>query len=214
LSGVGWNESTKTIHATSEWWESHLAVKSNGLSRKFRANGLANWDDLSVIFTGKFATGRFASSTTDTYGDESKDEDHSDDCSLSPTQFLEIVSGDVNQEGTGDVDCIRLAEGNPPNSTGKGKKRSGRNSPLEDKITKKPKKNAEIIAELKRINDNLSRPSKLSQAITLFDQEFGQHLTVIDKVKFKKSLGESGMADLFLSFSIAEQQEFISSILE
>ena len=137
-----------------------------------------------------------------------------DDCSLSPTQFLEIVSGDVKQEGTGDVDCIRLAEGNSPNSTGKGKKRSGRNSQYDDKFVKKQKKNAEIIAELKRINDNLSRPSKLTQAIILFDQEFGQHLTVIDKVKFKKSLGESGRADLFLSFSIAEQQEFISFILE
>ena len=77
-------------------------------------------------------------------------------------------------------------------------KRSGRNSPLEDKIAKKPKKNAEIIAEMKRINDNLSRASKITQAIILFDQEFGQHHSVIDNVKFKKSLGDIGMADLFL----------------
>jgi len=214
LSGVGWNECTKTIHATNEWWESHLAVKSNSLSRKFRNGGLANWDDLSVIFTGKFATGRFASSSADFIDDESKHED-SDDGSLSPTQFLGIVNGDpVDQDGLGDLDVVGLAVCAPPNSAGKGKKRSGRNSPLEDKIAKKPKKNAEIIAELKRINDNLSRPLKLTQAIILFDKEFGQHLSVIDKVKFKKSLGDIGMADLFLSFSIAEQQEFISSVLE
>ena len=93
-------------------------------------------------------------------------------------------------------------------------KRSGRNSPLEDKITKKPKKNAEIIAELKRINNHLSQPSKLTQAIVLFDQEFGEHLPVIDKLKFKTALREPGMADLFLSLSIEEQQEFINSILE
>jgi hypothetical protein len=144
LSGVGWNECTKTIHATNEWWDSHLAVKSNSLSRKFRNGGLANWDDLSVIFTGKFATGRFASSSADATVEESKIEG-SDKESLSPSQFLEVVNGAMDQE-LGEIDAIGSVSGAPPSSTGKGKKRSGRNSPTEAIFFKKPKKNAEIIA--------------------------------------------------------------------
>lgn len=69
--------------------------------RKNRNEGLANWDDLNVIFTGKFACGKFASSTADFNDNESKHED-SDDGSLSPTQFLEIV----NRDAVGDLDVV------------------------------------------------------------------------------------------------------------
>ncbi|XP_037477896.1 L10-interacting MYB domain-containing protein-like [Triticum dicoccoides] len=74
-TGLGWDDVNKTIIADDDWWKIHL--KKNPKHAKYKKKGLANLEEIRVMFANAHVTGA-TSSITGEMSDNTNDDDMPD----------------------------------------------------------------------------------------------------------------------------------------
>lgn len=216
-SGFGWDEQQLTVTAPDTVWTAYLAVKAHKDAAQFRHAGLANYSELEQIFCGRVATGQFANSSTnpkvgvdrsdgiDDHDGDKGDGGYEDDDSEDEVAIIPVATMSATLNST------------PATKVGPEKVKRGTASLLNKDPPRKKHKNQEVIDEMKLMRLTISAPSKLSEAIALFNKaisEMDTPLTTQQKLKCKMALQVAKNAELFLNLDDTERQEYIQVMLD
>jgi hypothetical protein len=196
-SGFGWDYEKDLPTAPEDVWQRYIAAHAK--AAPFRYTSLRNYDELEIVFSGKCATGEWAISTgsmTASVVSARKDTatplSSSTDDSSTPLSDLNSVPRGLSGSGEG---------ARHDSSTASAKRQ---------KVKRECTKDMAIVM-LEKIS---SKKSRIQIALELFSEtSFSKELSVIERLRLKRTLAEEGAAELFLSCDDEERLAYMKDII-
>ena len=209
-SGFGWDETTSTVTADESVWVSYLAVHSE--AAQFKSKGLPNYDSLEFIFSGKVATGKYATTSyTSFISPNASSSNSTPDANVTDLTFgidSDGIAGATPLEGGAKRILSLDLTGNEKYAISKMTKIA---SPI---LTPRAKQTDGIIKLLSEIKSNQVQANAPRRALELFNKflvENQNDFSAVQKLAIKTKLSKTSAAEVYLSCtSLEEVKEYLA----
>jgi hypothetical protein len=231
-SGFGWDPVAKMPTAPAPVWDRYIQVHPK--AREFRFNPLLFYEELDEIFSGRSASGKFATSSSPAneqvfddivFGDgngydddmndnDDDDNDDDDDDRENRAPVNECMRNDTLLHITSNVSCHVSGTGN---SNGISNRRPSSDACSAGRKKKKPNAIANALVYLADLQHRQKPPAQtsLGNAMALFNERHRKDYSIEESLKVKNYLAsDASRPEVFLACDKEEQTVYITGILQ